>query len=333
MEHMFKKTSLALIVLGLSTVAFANGGSFTAPAKSDFAVTVPNQDAGWHVGANGLVFQVSNRDMNYATTSTVSGSTTHTSVDAVEPDYDIGFDVNAGYHFEGTGSDVTAAFEYFSNDDSDTTTGATASSVTTVNGDFHRARGENDLDYYAIDLMGHEAVDVGNNLDMHLGAGLRYANIDNEFTTRGFDNLTNELGNASKNESDAWGIGPRITFDGFYDIYQGFGLEAGLGASLLYGETDYTVTDTSFNSATGPGTITNVDKKDDSNQLIPELDAKIGLGYNYHINQDYSMNFHAGWKTIHYFDVVDNSGFALGAGTSGSDLSMSGPYFGITLKG
>ena len=56
----------------------------------------------------------------------------------------------------------------------------------------------------------------------------------------------------------------------------------------------------------------------------------LSLAYVYHINQDYSMNFHAGWKTIQYFDVVDNSG---ASGAAASDLSMNGPYFGIAFKG
>ncbi len=318
MTHLFKKTSLALIIMGLSSAAFANGGSFTAPAKSDFAVTVPNQAAGWHFGANGLIFQLSNRDMSYP----VPGNTAH----EVQPSYQFGYDVNAGYHLAGTGSDISANFEYYNSSD-------TAAAEAFVNFGpvvlSQRYEATNDLDYWAVDLMGHEAVDVGNHLDMKVGAGLRYANIDNEFSIRNFTARPSGRGNKIENETDAWGIGPRLTLDGFYDICNGFGIESGFGASLLYGQTDYTRTDRTFNVDGSTATVTKT-KLDDSNHVIPELDLKLGLGYNYKISKTYSVNFHAGWKTTTYFDVLDNSGTA---GTSTSNLSMSGPYFGITARG
>ncbi len=315
MEHMFKKTSLALIVLGLSTAAFANGGSFTAPAKADFAVTVPNQDAGWHVGVNGLVFKGTSRYNRFAQTTSGDTTTNH----AVDPDFDLGFDVNAGYHFAGTGSDVSAAFEYFNSDDDDSVTFANTVPGTTVT----KQKADAEVDYWAVDLMGHTAVDVGNNLDMLFGAGLRYANLDNTYTTSEYKTPATGMfrDNEVKLDSDLWGIGPRITFDGFYDIVSGFGIEAGLGASMLFGDQDVTTTTRNFN-ADGTLFSNSVVKTEDSNQVTPELDAKLGLGYIYHINQDYSMGFHAGWKSINYFE----------GGVTG-DVGMTGPYFGLTFRG
>ena len=116
------KTTIAIAVLGLSGVASA---AMYAP---------PPAGPTWHIGFEFGGYEATNEDLWFAETTTgapTPGALTGTH-HYVDPDYEFGFSIDAGYHFDGT-NDVTVGWTWFEDDDA---TGAVA--VGTGQGNYNR---------------------------------------------------------------------------------------------------------------------------------------------------------------------------------------------------
>jgi hypothetical protein len=320
-------------VLGLAISTSAFGAGVSLPVNQ--LVTVPIQNAGWHVGAEALYLQPSSADLGYAMRQViVPPVTTNYNVVAVKPKYKFGFGIDAGYHFAGTGNDLSAHFEHLRASSSSAVSGTVRSTfliplwpVAYNNGASAKAK----YKYDAVDLSLGQLVNVGKRLRTHISAGVRYAALNSSMDARyyilGFPTDTIYLA------SDFKGIGPRLAMDGFYNLSRGFGIDAAIGSSLLIGSIK-SKNNTAANSALPAPFVMNIDKAS-ARHVVPELDAKLGVSYKRRVNVGV-LSIGVGWQVMNYFDAQSRLLFVDTNSPTYvnhySNICFNGPYLGFMFQ-
>jgi len=346
-----KRLLIALTVLGLSTSAFA-----------DSTVLVPSQKGGLKVGIDALYLRPGNSALDYATniSSPTRFSQGFEQNGVVDPTYDWGFYAQVGYLFPCTGNDLTLGYTYLNANASDVSELGRASRNLSVlpfdqllnDEDFDTGNNivtsNASFDLNAVDLEGGQRFTTGA-FDIRMFAGVRYARIAQKLTTDipdglGFGDDFEATYYASQSFSSTFrGIGPRIGADGRYCLSSGFGLDAHLGASLLVGNISSNYIDQFILvSAIGKDGIPISDsafeaKNNNTNRLVPNIDAKLGVDYTYAIPGCHksAIVFEAGYQTTNYFNasdkstVVDPSGTSFAYQNRTNDVSFDGIYFGV----
>ena len=334
-----RKLLIGVTALGLSSVAFANGGGAPAPVptRTSIPVVVPVQDDGWFIGAEGIFAQPNNPKLSYGIIDPNTDTDPTGKLAQIEPNHHLSFTAGMGYHFAGTGADVSLSYTRIHTDDED------SSSVDegiiwgrlvhpSASGEYETASANVKFDHDAVDLLFGQNIKVGNHLDVHLGAGVRYAQLNTEFrTSYAADDSQEDETVDVKLISDFFGAGPRITLDNIYKFGPGFGLNASFGGSLLIGRGD--LKDSQINH---DGDALIYIKKDKTNHVVPELDAKLALSYTYHSNMSGSFSIGLGWQVVNYFNARDAIRFVddnkEGVYTHNmSDVSFNGPFVGIAM--
>jgi hypothetical protein len=117
-----KRLAIALAAIGLTTSLSAYAAFPTGVSATE--VNVPQDQGGFFLGASALYWQptVSGNDLDYATSQIfgTNGTSTNQQLNNVDPNYDWGFNVFAGYNF-GNGNDVELEYlRLHTNDNSST---------------------------------------------------------------------------------------------------------------------------------------------------------------------------------------------------------------------
>ena len=351
---------VGITTLGLSSVAFANGGGFINNTQSTSA-----QNGYWSIGVEGLYLKPTNGDLTYALVGNpVSFSSGATPINGktveIDPDYNFGFNLVGQYCFAGTGNNITASYTHFSSSESDSVSvpevelnvedifdvRPLAVWSTTIHPDNFDERGDKakaevNFDYDAVDLLAGRFVDLGNNLTLNLSAGLRYANInvDSNALYQGNGDLGGififgEDGTEVTLKSEYAGIGPRVSISGNYDFGNGFGANVNAGASLLTGDLKATHYQYDHDNVEPFDLEVDVEKKPD--HVVPELDVDLGLTYTYQMANAYSFTVGAGWRTTNYIEARNRLQFhdenAGALANNLTNMSFNGPYLGLHLS-
>ncbi len=346
-----KRLLIALAILGLSTSAFA-----------DSTVLVPSQKGGLKVGIDALYLRPGNSNLDYASNITfparfIEGYEQNKLVD---PTYDWGFYAQVGYLFPCTGNDLTLGYTYLNANASDASELGTSRnsrpvlSVLPVNQllddegfpgvDNSIATSNVSFDLNAVDLEGGQRFTTGA-FDIRMFAGVRYARVAQKLATDipdGFADAIEPGGpfyNSQSFSSAFRGIGPRIGADGRYCLSSGFGLDAHLGASLLVGNISSNYTNEFFITSEEEELLDSAFevKNCNTNRLVPNIDAKLGVDYTYAIPGCHksAIVFEAGYQTSNYFNVsdqspvVDPSGTSFISQNSTNNISFDGIYLGV----
>ncbi len=346
-----KRLIILLSTLGLfiSVNAFASGA-----VPENQLVTVPMQNAGFHVGADALYYQPSSSQLDYAGLATAAGNAVaNVELKDVSPGYHWGFGVNAGYHFQGTGNDMILYYTRLHTSDSDNfaadTSGGTVIITPILNPNaqgIDRAEAKAKFKYDAFDLMFGQLVNIGHRFTLHGSAGLRAAKLDSTLDATYYeDEPANPTIYTGEQTNDFRGIGPRVALDGIYNLIGGLGFNAGIGTSLLIGNQKaklvYKTISAPGNDIQSTDTITSKSHR----HIVPEIDAKLGLRYDQPIGRGV-FSISAGWKVIKYIDAEQTitataspsapSNKARSSSTitrsSFSNMAFNGPYLGFVFK-
>jgi len=326
-----KRLSLALVALGLSAPVFADN-------CSPFAVTVPNQQGGFTAAADALYLRPSAANLSYNAqigNITLNPATIPVTINNVNPSYNWGFDVMAGYRIPCTGNDITLAWTHLGEtSDSDSVSRA----IGTTGFNFN-ASSNVQFKYNAVDLDVGQRVNFGDYFNFRLFTGLRWAdlqqNSDNFYSVTRNTNGTTLTSLGIDQESEFKGVGPQVGLEGRYCLGYGFGLDANATFSAVIGHVDAT-TDTAFrlNPVEGAPVAVNVNfDQEKKNRVVPALDTNLGVDYTYNFNNAYrsSLVVQAGWKVINYWDVthalINNVG-----PNNASSVAFDGPYAGIKVN-
>lgn len=335
------KFAVALAAAGLT----ASLGAYAAlPTDApSFGVNIPNLTPGLQITLEGLLFQPTNSDLDYATISNVGVVNfvppffvgTNQDVENVNPHYAFGFRVALGYTFPDSGNDVQLAWTHFNHsttDDVGTNPGDVLQTefgiplfnipvnpfLATDAAAQSSVRDRED----AIDLDVGQYVNLGTRLQTRFFGGLRFASLRQDVTDNYafvansliFPGIQFTYNEQDELDSKFNGIGPRFGVDTSYHISDCFGIAGHVSGALLIGkvktdtDNDFLVTFTNpfvFPPVNVAAQLDNDVSIDDSWRVVPELDAKVGLNYTFLFDNKSNLTIELGWQATEYFDAVD----------------------------
>lgn len=329
--NLTKKLALAVVAFGISSAAFA--GSYSAPACTSHAVTIPCADSAWGVSFEVFWAQATANDQLYA----VSGNATSSVFDfaQVDPDYKFGFELAGAFQFS-TGNDLTVRWTRAHSHNNDA---FKAGTDTTIQSDLRVgssaffaenmvaatdsnvvAKHNYEFDSIALELGQH--IDVGSDMDLRVHAGLQYARVDYDKSVR----FTADSAEHSFNfDSEFDGVGARVGADGAYNLGNGYSAVAHVALSLLAGEIE------SQSRAFQAGANTGLALKEEVNfnsdvVVVPAGSLKAGLNYASDMF-DGHMSLEGGWRWDGYFNSMR---FSPAFGADFENFTFSGPYLAVS---
>jgi len=348
-EAMLKKVTLGLIAaLGVSASALAAGPGADVPipaAPASINVTSPVQHGSWEIGLEAGYYQPANENFQYA--QQFVGGDEWKDYD-VRPTHQWAGHADVTFRTPGPGGFVQLGATHFSANDSDhesvISNGilnspfnqlSSFSSKLSLGTDYESAKGSVEDKYTDVDLVFGRTFDVGALTRFNMYGGLRYASIDND--TKG----TYKNSNGSvltgvdvvRLDSDFSGVGLRGGISTEVNLAYGFSFVGNFAGSLLAGNGEQKLTGASVVYGSS-GTISATDsveiRDSDDTRVIPELDARVGLHYNYGFNPTTSVGLEIGYQIENYFSVVDKDLVDAALPNTihnNNDFGFQGPYF------
>jgi hypothetical protein len=336
------------------TKSFATKSLFTALTSFACSATVmagmfpeieENENEGIYIlGVEGQYFNQTNNLAELTNSngaSNVDPNVTHDLATPPDPEQEWGYSINAGYIFPSHKYDVQANFTSVRADASKSF-GATPLGGGLGSSQITSAKTEANYDYWEADITFGNYIKRHKHLMYRLGYGIAYANIDQKSNENinqiSGGNPPTPFTSTIKMDNKFWGVGPKLTFDGQFDVQKYFGVVGGIGLSALYGESKANLTLNSTGTTFGGGTIS-VDEKDD--RIAFGVDAKLGLRFMYLINDDYAFSVESGYKGTTFFNALQGNNFDVaargsevgsGSFSQNENYSNYGPYANLTVE-
>lgn len=319
-----KKTAVAVLALGSSAVFAGSMGPVCAPGN----VTIPCEKTMWNVGGQALYLQPVYQTEGIAP-SLVGGGANQTTGIYNAPEYSAnwgwGFMIEGSYHY-GMGNDVNINWYHVNNATqvAGTLEGTSTFLKNTANVTAEPENISIHPEWDAVNVEFGQHVDFGDMKSIRLHGGVEYARV-----ATGFNALARyspaPLNAAGINSPDVYetasstfnGFGPRGGIDMNYDLGNGFSAYGNGAGGILVGSGGFNQT---FTGGSTPGVIGSYNFSQTT--LVPELEAKLGLKYNYNLA---AMGFvpqgdlvlDVGWMWVNYFNAVQ----------TGNNYSGTAPSF------
>ena len=335
---MYKKISLALSLLTLSSQIFAGQVGDTVIAPTGVNLIAPDSQGVWSLGLELLSMTPNNVNFQYATVSNSSIPTGTTQNKSVDGSHSLGGTIDLSYVFPGNGRDIQIAYTRLHLTDNDNAV-STAGTSNTLNIPFSNltvydnASGSVDQDLDAFDLLFGQWIRIGSRVDLHPFAGLGYARIKLDDKANYTDNSNNANYSTGKIKSDFSGLGPRAGMDVAVHLTSGISFIGTAGASILIGNLDSKITGSNYLNAQY------IDgyqyKNSNSTQTVPELDARLGVNYTYRFNPGTALGLEFGYQAVTYFDVMDTDyidTLAVNTINNSQNFGYYGPYFRLQFS-
>ena len=336
------KMTLALAMIGISSVALAGAPGNNMVIPTGTPVIAPDSTGIWSFGLEALYMQ-SNTNFQYAGVNERVNNSGFTEIDnqSVTNDWNWGGEVDVSYMFPGSSRDISGSYTYLNQDGSDNVFGpANILGLEGVgglgSGTTNEAEANVDQTVNAATLTFGQLLTVGNRVSLHPFGGLQFADIDTTNTvTYETENQVTGIDTQDaryKGESEFEGIGPRAGIDAAVHLGNNFSVVGTFAGALLVGNMD-----SEFKFAgTGSGSAIPTEYDNDSyTAVVPELDAKLGLDYMYAFNPNTSMNIQVGYEVVNYFNAENNDSFdsvAVNSVNNASDFNYNGPYLRLQLN-
>jgi len=330
--------------IAITTSAFA---AHSTPASTfSFPITIPSMAGGFEFNIQGIYAQptadsyTKSIDLEQPTSTT----TTNTTLQTVNMDYNWGFTIGGGYIFNQTGNDIQLNWNHLSNTTTNisningTTPSTTLlniinlSTFTIATGQSAQVNASVSISQDAADLDIGQYVNIGSALFTRWFVGLRYAKLHARdlllLSGTQTNNLTIEAFSQTSNMQGTFnGIGPRIGVELNYMVWNAIGIIAEASGFFLPGtmriSSDVILTETKNNPAV-------VNESSHQNKVVPGYDAKLGLNYAKILNNNTlnTINFEAGYQTTNYVNALIDPFPYMAL----SNLAFAGPYAGMSLR-
>lgn len=316
-----KKLIVLLSLLGAAN-CFANA---TSPALKP----------GFEFDISALWFQPSATNLNYVIYNKFQPTPSpHWTERELSPDYAPGFELGMRYAFPNLRNDVGLNWTHFSSKTKNSTVAPNEDYflgpdyiIGPPGGTIRRADGSVQFSYDLVNLDFGQYVDL-NPIKLRLSFGLTNPYLGEEIKTT-FSGI-GSFGNwtmLQKVHVKFMGAGPRLGLGGIYDVGCGFGVigEGGIAAILgsLSSKTDFL-----GNSETGSQNNHQFLKDTTTTQLIPGLDAKLGVNYRYAIDNSMMLTATLGYQAAVYINAISQylPGSLLDIPGVPSDFSSGGVF-------
>lgn len=335
MSSIFKKSAIALAVLGFAGIAYA--GTLT----------------GGFVGFEGLDLQSRNGDLDYVTSFPVL-NTDDVYVQSLRPNYHWGFRLFGGLRFCGN-DDVAVSWQRFHNSFSDSygTPISLAPGVPSFTQPRWLSRAEwtninSNVSFNLDDVYGV----FGHTLNFRAwsfryASGVEWARLDSDMNVRAtiFDDVLFPNPVGFKSDSHWNGVGPRFEAGMAYPVPYGFSLFASGNLSLLISSRNVSLN--SVNTVDGdfhPVEFTN------RLVVVPKVGMRLGLGYSYVFGpmggegaascMKTTVSVAAGWQAESYIHAIERpvtgNGPSTGVGlanitTKVSNFGDQGLFLGVKV--
>lgn len=311
-----KKTAIAVFVLGSGAAVAGSMG----PVCSSVNVTIPCESSAWSFGADALYLQPLRSSSRGTFGTTANGREVN-----FPNNYAWGFKLEGSYHY-GTGSDTNLNW-YHVNKSATKSANINDPIAFDLTGAHVNAAATASVDpkWDAVNLEFGQLVNFGEHKSIRLHGGAQYARVADSLTFNSVD-TANAANHISLTDSPTYnGFGPRVGADMNYDWGNGLGIYANGAGGLLAGTTKYNANSTAVDA--GVGYASSVSSSRTS--LVPELEAKLGIKYDYAMAQG-DLTLDVGWMWINYFNAETSSFSGV---NSDSDFGLQGLYFGLKWLG
>lgn len=338
---MMRQISFALIALGLSTTAMAGipGNAMPMPTPTGVNLVAPTSTSAWTFGLEALYMRPSGSEFQYAQVNNNTSPTNKINNHSVGDDFGWGWSGDITYHFAGNSRDVMLGYTHLSLDDSDSTSASGSQTISppAFNGgaladEPNHAKADTDRDYNAVDLVFGQQISIGQHLLVHPFGGLRYANIKLDNDTSEWDSLsTDDVGSASTH-SHFWGVGPRAGTNVKWQTNCGLSVVGSFAGSVLVGQLNSSAKLYPSAVLAQPDTQWTVDN---TQTIVPELDANLGLQYTMTIEPEAALAIQVGYQAVEYFNATALDSADLTAPNSSdnrNNFGYYGPYLRLQLN-
>jgi len=316
-----KKTAAAVLALSSSAVFAGTMG----PVCSAVNVTVPCESTAWDVGGRALYLQpvYSGGGYDYA------GINSSDRYVDFNKNWGWGFMIEGSYHFE-TGSDANLNWYHFGKSSNRSFSSTNRDFTNNFTGTF-TASSYTDPKWDAVNLEFGQHVDFGEKKAIRFHGGVQYARIAN--TTRISGTNVGTVGSFSGTYTTTYqkkptynGFGPRVGADMDYAWGNGLAVYANGAAALLAGSAKVSTT-------TATTTIASFTTSASKSGIAPELEAKLGLKYDYAVAQG-DLTLDVGWMWVNYWNVTQSiTNAAPFVASQTGDFGVQGLYFGLKWLG
>jgi len=310
-----KKTAVAVLALSSSAVFAGTMGPVCTPGN----VTVPCESTAWDFGIQALYLQPT-YDSALGYHGEYTSSDNNYNYVENEPDWAWGFKLEGSYHFS-TGNDLNLNWYHLGNK---TTTVGFATHTVNVFGTpttFTNTSISVEPRWDAVNLEFGQHVDFGEFKNIRFHGGVQYARIKTDTSSVGTVAVDGVATNFALSGNRTFnGFGPRIGADMSYDLGNGLSVYANGATAILAGTSKANLNYATTGVATRSGSTSR-------NAIVPEVEAKLGLGYTYAMAQG-DLSLDVGYMWVNYFNAQQS--FVVG---DDSDFGLHGPYFGLKWVG
>lgn len=333
-------TAIATASLLAAFAAHANKGAEYQPKHHK------EHHKNFFITGGATYLEPSNDGLFYATITetalTSPATTTAGKAYFVQPDFDWGYFIQAGYRISHH-YDIEASWAQYNSSLSHSVSGAGDSGVfisqlLTSNlaallsdgaSNALTASTNQSIDYSIFDANLGQYHDITEMLRARVFAGIRYAKIDADTD----NTYTETLGNLTfveNYDSSFNGWGPEVGMDLEYTVWHTLGVVGHFGAALLIGNLDVS-SDIYDTNADRQLPI----KQESYVRLVPGVDAKLGANWNVpYAYEKCSFGIEAGYQIAYYWDVIDQIQFpdTLNGTVNHNDSNYGnmGPYLNFT---
>ncbi len=226
----------------------------------------------WHAKVGGTSFAYSNERASIDLP--IQGYTKR-----IPFNWDFGFKVGIGKHFEHDKWSSSLTFTYFKSADDASMKGSPLNSITPLKGPFShsvkKAKSEYYFGYYNLDLDLYRHYFISHGVSLKPSVGLKNTWLDLNQVVRysGGDILQGNTAH-TRSVSDMWAIGPKAGFDSNWYLGNGFEVFGLFTASLIYGYFQV-----SEESKVTPSSSQDFSIRDRFHRFVPNVGFYLGLGY------------------------------------------------------